>query len=754
MVLKATNGGRASARNENLYMEVEHLMKLLKAELAAIVREKKLLIPIVAVLFVPILYAGMFLWAFWDPYERLEELPVAVINEDQGATFEGTELTLGDELVTKLQESNDFEFHFVQKAEGEKGLKEQKYYMLVEIPSHFSEHATTLMDEHPKKLELVYVPNESYNFLSSQIGETAMIKIQQSLQEKITETYAETMFDKITELADGMEQASDGAIKINDGAFALHDGSLELKDHLHQLADKSFEFNEGVGKVGKGSKEVETGANQLFHGLSALLDGQQQLEASANKIMEGNNDLAKGISETKAGLKQAQSSMPQLIDGTEKLADGSESLATGLKQWEQQAVSAATGAEQVNKGMEDLQQQLLQLLPMLPAEQQQMFKGTLQQLVDGSKGVADGVDSLSRAAGEIALQSTAISDNLKDVNKGQQTLKDGIDQLAAGSEQLESGSETILNGQQQFRAGMMLFGDQLAVAKGGSAELATGTETLSKGTKQLKVGSTALVDGTGQLAKGSDGLSSGTTELVEGTEELSVKLADGAAEVSAVRGDKNTYGMMAKPVEVQQEKFNEVPNYGTGFSPYFLSLGLFVGALLLSIVFPLTEPAAIPKSGVHWFLSKFAVLLGIGIIQALLADALLLFGLKLEVENVPLFVLFSIVTSLTFIALIQFLVTLFDNPGRFVAIIILIMQLTTSAGTFPLELIPKVLQPFHTFLPMTYTVQGFKTVISSGDIGFMWQNVIVLFVFILISIVGTLGYFNYKHKRKFATMQR
>lgn len=731
----------------------KYLMNLLKAEFAGIVRDKKLLIPIVAVLFVPILYAGMFLWAFWDPYERLDDLPVAIVNEDEGAIFEGTELELGDELVSKLEENKDFDFHFVSWEEGSKGLEQQKYYMLVEIPENFSENATTLLDDHPKKLDLTYIPNESYNFLSSQIGETAILKIQTSLQEKITETYAETMFDKIVELADGMEQASDGAEKVSDGVSKVNDGSEELKDNLQLLAEKSLEFNNGIGKVNQGSQDLVTGAGQLSSGLNALKDGQQQLESSSQEVYEGNKRLADGISETKEGLTKAQETMPQLLTGTEQLATGSRTLASGLKRWQENANDVAVGAEQVNTGISMLNKQLQQILPALPSENQAVLIESLQQLEAGSSQVVNGVKGLSQAATPIAANATNISEQLLKVNEGQHALQQGMNQLADGAQQLENGSQAILLGQQQFQSGIHLFGKKLTEAADGSTALARGSKELSNGVGQLASGSGGLTEGTSQLADGSRELTSGTTELLDGATELASKLADGADQVSSVNGDKSTYEMMAKPVEVEQEKLNEVPNYGTGFSPYFLSLGLFVGALLLSIVFPLTEPMAVPRSGLNWFTSKFVILVGIGVIQALLAVALLLFGLKLEVRNIPLFVLFAIVTSLTFIALIQFLVTLFDNPGRFIAIIILIMQLTTSAGTFPLELIPNVLQPFNKVLPMTYTVQGFKAVISSGDFGFMWQNVIILLIFTIACIVGTLGYFNFKHKRKFATLQ-
>src|SRR5699024_5836238 len=162
------------------------------------------------------------------------------------------------------------------------------------------------------------------------------------------------------------------------------------------------------------------------------------------------------------------------------------------------------------------------------------------------------------------------------------------------------------------------------------------------------------------------------------------------------------FNMIANPVEVGNEQINDVPNYGTGFAPYFLSLGLFVGALLLSIVYPLREPAGIPSSGFNWFLGKFVVLFSIGIIQALIASAILILGLGIEVQSVPFFILYAILTSLVFITLIQFLVTCFDDPGRFIAIILLIMQLTTSAGTFPLELIPNILQPLILILLLIY----------------------------------------------------
>lgn len=711
--------------------------KLFIKELLAVFRNKKLLIPIIAVLFIPVLYSGMFLWAFWDPYAHLADLPVAIVNDDKGADIAGEELRLGDELVDNLKESSDFNFHFVDKEQGYKDLKNQKYYMLIEIPEEFSSNATTLLDENPQKLKLVYVPNESYNFLSSQIGGSAVEQVKAALSEKVTETYAETMFDQIGVLADGMDQASDGAAKISDGAAELKDGSTTLHENLALLAESSIEFNEGVGEINNGTKELVAGSKGLADGLGQLQTGHEELETASKQLKEGHNQVASGISQTKEGIQTVNEKVPAIVSGTEKIQTGASTLSASLQQWQSEA-------QKVSGGVDVLQQKLQGIIGQLPENSPERLEleGALNQLKSGTT-------QLAGAAGQLANGGADLANNIGALNEGQKQLQQGVSQLAQGSVKLESGAKEITNGQNQFLTGMETFGQKFGEAKAGADKLANGATALAGGIGQLENGSSAIKDGTGQLKDGAGKLAEGNASLYEGSDELAESLAEGADQANSVHADDKTYNMMAGPVKLENEKINEVPNYGTGFAPYFLSLGLFVGALLLSIVFPLREPVAVPRNGVNWFASKFFILMGVGIIQALLAVFILLVGLNIEVQSVPLFILFAIITSLTFITLIQFFVTIFGDPGRFIAIIILILQLTTSAGTFPLELIPNALQPISALLPMTYSVAGFKAVISSGDYSFMWQNAAILGIFSVLFIAGTIFYFTAMYKRRF-----
>ncbi|ACO30897.1 phage infection protein [Bacillus cereus 03BB102] len=896
--------------------------QLLRKEFTQIIKSKKILIPIIAVLFVPILYAGMFLWAFWDPYKQLDDLPVAVVNLDKGAVFDGKPIEVGKGLVDNLKDNTSFKWEFVSEKEAKKGMEDRKYYMLVRIPDDFSSNATTLLKDEPKPLNLEYIPNESLNFLSSQIGGTAIEKIKGEVSSTLTKTYAEKMFDSIQDVSKGLADGAEGANKLHDGSSELHDGSSKVTDGLHTLQGKSGEMKDGVGKLFDGSGkvtaglntlngktgemqigigklvdgsgkvtdglhvlnsnagigklvdgsgkvtdglntlnsktgemqkgigelrdgsekvtgglnklvsksgELQTGTTDLSNGMEALVEGQSQLEKGSQEIQKGLQELNSNVQKSVAGLGEMQLKVPAILNTVNEKIDGAganvnelneltqstagdaktaaQDVANLQKQIEslpkeyqeqlqpfitnavkstatvqQKSAGVAGGTNKLNEEVKQLKGEIDQKtsdaqneLPNTAklqsltdgieklASAQKGFVGNFQgfgtklnaakegankfknesgqlidainQLADGSGKVTGGLDTFSAVANQMAGGVNQLADGSSKVTGGLGQLSVGVTKLADGSNQVTGGLGTLSAGAGQMSGGIM----QLA---NGSGQVTTGLSTLS-------IGSIQLIDGVNKLADGSGKVTDGLVKVNNGSGELAEKLGEGAEKTGEVKGTDKTYDMFASPVKVKTEKMAEVPNYGTGFTPYFLSLGLFVGALLLSIVYPLRDTVGVPKSGFSWFISKFGVLLSVGIIQAVVADVILLFGLGVEVQSIPYFILFSIVTSLAFIALIQCLVTAFGDAGRFIAIITLIIQLTTSAGTFPLELIPKFLQPFNAWLPMTYSVSGLKAVVSSGDFNFMWQNIGILMIFIVVLSLGTIASLTWMHKRQF-----
>ncbi|MEK4414839.1 YhgE/Pip domain-containing protein [Bacillus sp. FSL K6-0268] len=810
--------------------------QLLRKEFTEIIKSKKILIPIIAVLFVPILYAGMFLWAFWDPYKQLDDLPVAVVNLDKGAVFDGKPIEVGKGLVDNLKDNTSFKWEFVSEKEAEKGMEGRKYYMLVRIPDDFSSNATTLLKDDPKPLNLEYIPNESLNFLSSQIGGTAIEKIKGEVSSTLTKTYAEKMFDSIQDVSKGLADGAEGANKLHDGSSELHDGSSKVTDGLHTLQGKSGEMKDGAQKLADGSNklvdgsgkvtnglntlnsktgemqtgigklqdgsqkvtaglntlvnksgELKTGTNELAAGMEQLVGGQSQLEGVSQKIEKGLQELDSKVKSSAAGLEEMQAKVPTILNKVNEKIDGAEKNVNQLNGFTQSTAGDAKNAAQdvanLQKQIESLPKEYQeQLQPYITNaakstatvqqkvavvsggtktlnEEVNQLKGEINQKASemqnklpnsgGINTLTDGITKLMNAQNQFVSKFHGFGEGLNNakvgvnkLNKGSDQLIDGVTQLADGSSKVTGGLGTLSAGANQMSGGITQLTD-------GSSQVTTGLGTLNGGLNQMSTGSIQLIDGVNKLADGSGKVTDGLVKVNDGSGELAEKLGEGAEKTGEVKGTDKTYDMFASPVKVKTEKMAEVPNYGTGFTPYFLSLGLFVGALLLSIVYPLRDTVGVPKSGFSWFISKFGVLLSVGIIQAIVADVILLFGLGVEVQSIPYFILFSIVTSLAFIALIQCLVTAFGDAGRFIAIITLIIQLTTSAGTFPLELIPKFLQPFNAWLPMTYSVSGLKAVVSSGDFNFMWQNIGMLMIFIVVLSLGTIASLTLMHKRQF-----
>lgn len=700
-------------------------------DMGATLRRPKVFIPILVVLFIPVLYSGLFLTAFWDPYGKMNELPVAVVNEDRGATYEDKELKVGADLVEELRKSDDFAWNFVTREQAEQGMKNNDYYMTIVIPDNFSAQATTLMDDTPAPAQLIFEPNEGYNFLAAQIGGTAVKEIKTKVSAKVTEAYTETLFDQVENISGGLSDAGEGASALNEGAVKLDDGADQLKANLAKLVDGTTKLQNGVTPLAQGSESLYGGINEVNKGAATLAGGLSQLDTASQQLRSGAQDAQQGSQQLQAGLQASLEGAKKLQAGLEASEQGSSSLKTGLTSSVQGSAKVVEGASAVAQGLE----QLAQANPELASNP------SVQQLLAASKAVAQGADALHQGNQQL-LQG---SDSL---HSAQQQLVQGGSELAAAQEQLLQGATALEAGQAKLSGGLEQFGAKLSEAATGGQKLASGTGQLSAGAeqllggvKQLSSGVGTLTDGSKQLNAGAGELKDGMDQLTEGAGELAGKLTDAAEQTSSVQKTDALVSMYAEPVSIDEHKLNEVPNYGTGFAPYFLSLGLFVGALISTLVVPVRGSSVTEASGWNRFVSRTLAFTGMSLFQSLLAVVMVLYGLGLEVQSVPLFYLFSFVTSLSYMFIIQALVTWLENPGRFLAILILIFQLTTSAGTFPLELIPNWMKVFNPLLPMTYSVKGYKAVVSTGETIVVWDNIGILLGFAVVFLALTLVYF-------------
>ncbi len=249
------------------------------------------LVTILGIACVPALYNISFLTSMWDPYGRLDQLPVAVVNQDQSASFQDKILTIGDDMVDNMKESKSLDFHFVSEKDAEKGLEEGDYYMVITLPEDLSEKASSLLTNQPEPLTISYQTSKGHSFVASKMGESAMEKLKTSVSETITETYMTAVFDSMREIQTGMVEAADGSQQLTNGASQLESGSQTLSNGLttlttsgqalvtgaNQLATGVVSYTDGVNQAATGSQTLASGLTTYTNGVASLASGAEQL---------------------------------------------------------------------------------------------------------------------------------------------------------------------------------------------------------------------------------------------------------------------------------------------------------------------------------------------------------------------------------------------------------------------------------------------------------------------------------------------
>ncbi|MEH7304379.1 YhgE/Pip domain-containing protein [Neobacillus drentensis] len=629
-------------------------------------------IALVFLLIVPLIYSGLFLAGYWNPYGRLDQLPVAVVNLDQGAMMDNKSIEAGQEFVKNLKENKDLKFSFLSENAANQGLKDGKYYMVLTIPKDFSQKISTLMDEHPVQANLHYKINPGKNFVASQISTTATEKMKTKIAASITKSYADGVFSKFIVLADGLREAGDGASKINKGTVDAKNGMIQLSDGVHRLND--------------GAKKLE--------------DGSQQLSTGQEKLTKG-------------------------LDG---LKDGSHSLSNGIEQLSQGHTTLESGMEQLSKGM-------------------QSFVLSSEKLSQGQEGMKDKTDHLTKAVEQFIKHHPEMQDDpvFQQIAAMSTGLSKAADSLSSGQAQLAQGANQLVQSQEKVQDGMNRFGNKMDEAANGAKKLSEGTIQFSNGFSQWKNGFSSLNTGINDLANGGNKLDNGTNQLVDGLSQLTVgsdklasKLNDAAQQTSSIHNNNQLTSMFSEPVKLIESDLSEVPNYGTGISPYFLSLAFYVGGIMAANILPLGRRQDLLVNGTQHYINKLGLKYSIALIQVLIVDLVVLFGFKIHVASVPLFILSSVIVSFTFMTFILMLVTLFGVVGKFMAVTLLVLQLATCGGTFPGELSNPVLSKIGSILPMSHSLQSFQDVISLGNWAQLQQQILILLIYLVIA--GVIGW--------------
>lgn len=640
---------------------------------------------ITAVIIVPLLYSYFYLGAFWDPYSKLESLPVAVVNQDKGATINDVDRNLGEEMCNTLKEDGSLKFIFTDEETAQEGTEGKEYYAMILIPEDFSESIASVSTDNKHTAAITYSSNEKRNYLASQILGRAVLEIEENLRGTINKEIVQELADNIkavpdqmTELQDGLDKLQDGAVKLNDGTDALEEGSTTLYNKMN-------EYSEGIHSAKEGS-------NTLANGASDLDDGMKQLQDGANQLVTATSDL------------------DQLSTGAKTLAAGAKEFNTGLIQYTD---GVDTLISSIGDTQTFLQQYVTTINPSIMKDP--YFSAFITKMSDPSNAqsiasLQAASTSLKDASAQISAGVTGLSDgtsNLPELQSALATLSSGIDKAKAGSEALSSGADDLYAGMTELN--------------NATSKLSGGVKSIADGAKDLNSGSAELADGITTAKTGVD------DAITDANDQL--KVLDGIAEYAE------------KPVTIEQENVTSIANYGTAFAPYFMSLSLWVGALILFVgVYLDTEGKfkIMSRASEHKVARSFLFLV-VGLIQAIALAFTIQYGLGLKVDNTLLYYGSCCLVSIVFISIVQFLMVHLKDVGKLLSIVMLILQLTSCGGTFPMEIVPNFFKALYPYMPMTYSVGLFKQAITepnSKDIIFNCGVLIaILVVFMTLTVL-------------------
>ncbi len=674
-------------------------------------KEKILKILIFAVvLLIPIIYSFFYLKSYWNPYGTLSDMKIAVVNLDSGKDDKNQ----GNEFVQSLKDSATFDICEVSKEDANDGMEKGNYYATIEIPENFTKCLESGATTDKQVAQITYRPNQATNYLATQIINSAVKTIELNLQSKVDREIIANLSDKLNEVPDNLQTISDGASSILDGSQSLNDGIKQLNDGTNQLSSSYKEFDNGVASAYTGSQSLESGLAQVTTGVDTLKNGGQTLDNAISQINAGVDELsaqsnsgiaslASGVNNLNTGAANLNAKLPEYVEKVEYLNSNVKPLL--------QALSAYSG-NTTDSTLQYLAVSASQILAQDPE------KGNLdgfQQLTIGGQALTTGANDLYAGTQKLV----AGTQDLGKLTTGVQSLKSALTQVKQGTTSLNQGIVTLSNGTVQLTAG--------------SSTLTNGLATLNSSSKTIDNALTTLNNGTASAYDGSN-------KLVEGVQTFKTSIDEGLAntkeQLKSLNGIED-FG--AKPVEFKTEAYGEVNSYGIAFTPLFLCIGLWVGALMAYVVLYYDQKHRF-KIFDHDYKNKILqniAYIGLGALQGLIVAILLKLGLGFDIQNHALYYTASILVGITFVSIIQFLIRNFGDIGKFLALVVLVLQLAASGGTFPVETIDKGFQGITSYLPMTYSIKLFREILVPTATNFKGQYLGILVGITVVTLAIT-----------------
>ncbi|MDR0269571.1 YhgE/Pip domain-containing protein [Paenibacillus sp.] len=666
------------------------------------------LVIILGLIALPSLYAWFNIKASWDPYGNTGGIPIAVANNDKGTTIRGNPINLGNEVIDSLKDNHKLGWRFVSEEDAVKGAKHGKYYASIVIPDNFSATIATVLTNNPTKAEILYFVNEKINAISPKIASSGASGIIHEVSKNFVETANGTIFKIFNTLGIELQEQLPTIEKVRSLVFRLEKSFPEINHVVNVAANDIHKSDQLVSK-----------AKTDLPLVTQIAENGRELASSLDSFLAQSSDVVKTIApnvkqdllllqQTAISAQELTSVLmdtnadPSVVTDTLDLV--SSRIDLGLKVQSQ----LINWFDQLNKVTGNRIGSVSSKLRQVQDKMQQQ-KGLVSSISttvkNGEKPAVDLVDRLNQVSGDI---SGILGDI---IGRFDSEIEPAILSGLSKAQQTAARTKTVLN-------------DALN-------NVPDVEKILSDASKGLTLGS----EGIREIQKDLPGVEAKITEL---TKKMRQFEAEGSLQ-ELVNLLKNNFQLKSEffgePVVLKENQLYPIPNYGSAMSPFFSTLALWVGATLLVSLVTTEIHSDQSYRNFEVYLGRFLIFLTIALLQSILVTTGDIFLLGAYVVNKPWFIIFGMINSVVFILIVYTLVSVFGNVGKALAVVLLVLQLAGSGGTFPIQTTPAFFRAIHPFLPFTYGISMMRESVGGILWDIVWRDLLTMCVFIAITLV-------------------
>ena len=689
---------------------MKNIFKIYKNDLKDIFTNKVLLVIIIGLCILPSLYAWFNIKASWDPYGNTGNISVAVINEDSGAEIMNKKVNMGDELVKELKTNKDLGWKFVDRKKALEGVNSGKYYAYIEIPSNFSENLTSLVSKDIKKGTIIYTVNEKINAIAPKITSKGATTIQNEVNQTVVKTVSEVVLK------------------------AFKEAGIEIEKQLPKLSTLENNLVEVQGKFKDIDKVVDTAVDATDKVSYIIKDIQNDIHLIKDNITNSKNlssDIKSFLNDSKTGLSQlspilkndlgliseissnAKNAVSDLIDAINK---GSESAPQLIDNLSTKLSDLASSTNTLTKFLEKLNKlvpgnQLKSVIDSLNSISAKLdtavssLQTIKNQVANGEKPPLTNLNNLLKVIGDVNTITSSILNNfdskiqgpISNIIEDSFKVADNIIAVLDSAEKKLPAVEDILNTTLSFS---------------GSAE--KGASFIKEKLPYAKSVVDTLVDSMKKINNSSE-----VNELISLLKSDVLKRSD----------------FLKQPVDLVENRLYPIKNYGSAMAPFYTVLSLWVGILLLMSLLSTNVHGDYKPNEVYF--GRGLTFLTLTIIQALIVSLGDIYFLKVQAVNIPLFILISVFTSIVFTAIVYSLVSIFGNVGKAIGVVLLVIQVAGSGGTFPIQVTPQFFQNVYPLLPFTYAISAMREAVGGIYMPNLTKDISTLAIFIVVFVIFT-----------------